>query len=63
VRMDQVMVQLDEVPDAQVGDEVVLLGVQGQERISAEEIAKRWGTICHEVTCGISARVPRCYSL
>ena len=63
VCMDQVMVQLDEVPDAQVGDEVVLLGVQGQERISAEEIAKRWGTICHEVTCGISARVPRCYSL
>jgi alanine racemase len=37
----------------------VLIGVQGAERILAEEWARRLGTINYEVTCGISARVPR----
>jgi alanine racemase len=48
-------------PHARVGDEVVLLGTQGEERVSAEEIAYRLGTINYEVTCGLSARVPRRY--
>ncbi len=62
VCMDQCLVQLDAVPDARPGDEVVLIGSQGEETISAEEVADRWGTINYEVTCGIGARVPRLYS-
>jgi alanine racemase len=61
VTMDQVMVQLDAVPDAIEGDEVLILGKQGNESISAEEIAARWGTINYEVTSGIAHRVPRIY--
>ena len=61
VCMDQLLVLLEEVPDARVGDEVVLLGRQGDQRISAEEIGDRWGTINYEVTCGITERVARVY--
>lgn len=61
VCMDQCMLQLDEVPDASIGDEVVLLGRQGSESITAEDIALRWGTINYEVICGLSARLPRVY--
>jgi alanine racemase len=61
VTMDQIMVQLDTVPEAAEGDEVVILGRQGKEGISAEEIAARWGTINYEVTSGIAHRVPRIY--
>ncbi|MGB7875544.1 MAG: alanine racemase [Anaerolineales bacterium] len=61
VTMDQIMVQLDAVADAVVGDEVVLIGAQGRVSITAEEIASRWGTINYEVTSGIAHRVPRIY--
>ena len=61
VTMDQIMVHLDTLPDASAGDEVVLLGTQGDNTIAAEEIAGRWGTINYEVTSGISHRVPRIY--
>jgi alanine racemase len=61
VTMDQIMVQLDAVPAAYAGDEVVLLGAQGGNSITAEEIAGRWGTINYEVTSGIAHRVPRVY--
>jgi alanine racemase len=61
VCMDQCMVQLDAIPEAQVGDEVVLIGPQGEERLSTEDVAERWGTINYEVTCGIGARVKRIY--
>jgi alanine racemase len=61
VCMDQCMLQLDEVPEAAIGDEVVLLGGQGSEYISAEEVAGRWGTINYEVICGLSTRLPRIY--
>ena len=61
VTMDQIMVQLDDVPGAREGDEVVLIGKQGGNNISAEEVAGRWGTINYEVTSGISHRVPRIY--
>ena len=43
------------------GDAVVLIGRQGEERISAEELAGRLGTINYEVTCGLLPRVPRVY--
>jgi alanine racemase len=62
VCMDQSMVQLSEIPDARLGDEVVLLGQQGAERITAEEIAQAWGTNNYEVVCGLAARVPRIYT-
>jgi alanine racemase len=44
---------------AKVGDDVVLLGAQGAEQITAEDLAALMDTINYEVTCGISARVPR----
>jgi alanine racemase len=59
VCMDQVLVQLDEVPAAQAGDEVVLIGPQDGEVLRAENLARVWGTISYEVVCGIAARVPR----
>jgi alanine racemase len=62
VCMDQIMVQLDQVPEAQAGDEVVLIGAQGQECLTAEDLAAAWGTINYEVVCGIGARVPRLYT-
>jgi alanine racemase len=61
VCMDQIMVRLDSETDLALGQEVVLLGSSGEDRISAEEIASCWGTINYEVTCGLSARVPRLY--
>ncbi|GAB4504524.1 MAG: alanine racemase [Anaerolineales bacterium] len=61
VCMDQMMVQLDAAPQAAPGDEVVLIGEQGGERLSAEEVAAIWGTINYEVVCAIGGRVPRVY--
>jgi alanine racemase len=61
VTMDQIMVQLDSALEAREGDEVVLIGVQDEASITAEQVADRWGTINYEVTSGISKRVPRIY--
>lgn len=61
VCMDMCVLQLDAAPAARPGDEVVLIGSQDRERIRAEEVAGRWGTINYEVVCGIGARVPRVY--
>jgi alanine racemase len=59
VCMDQVLVRLDGWSAAGPGDEVVIIGRQSGEAISAEDVAQRWGTINYEVACGLSARVPR----
>jgi alanine racemase len=59
VSMDNVTVELGAETDVEPGDEAVLIGSQGSERILAEELAARLGTINYEITCGISARVPR----
>jgi alanine racemase len=59
VSMDNVTVVVDE--NVEVGDPVVLIGRQGGEHVLAEEWARRLDTINYEVTCGISARVPREY--
>ena len=59
VCMDQVMVDVTDVPGAQAGDEVVLLGRQGEDCIDAQEMADWLGTISYEVICSPSARVPR----
>jgi alanine racemase len=60
ITMDMCMVDVSST-EAKVGDEVVLLGAQGQERIVAEDLARWGGTIVWEVFCGISKRVPRVY--
>jgi len=61
VCMDQCMLQLDDVPEAKAGDEVVLIGSQGKETISIDEVAARWATINYEVVCGLADRLPRIY--
>jgi alanine racemase len=61
VCMDMLMIDATEVPGARVGDEVILIGRDGQERITADEIADLAGTISYEILCGISKRIPRFY--
>jgi alanine racemase len=61
VCMDQIIAGVSHIPDVRAGDEVVLVGRQGGETMSAEEVARRWGTINYDVTSGIMARVPRVY--
>jgi len=61
VCMDMCMVDITSLPEVKVGEEVVLIGSQGKERITADEIAKLIGTISYEVVCAISKRVPRIY--
>ncbi len=59
VSMDNVTIDLGPETEVAAGDEAVLIGAQGEDRIYAEEVAARLDTINYEVTCGISARVPR----
>jgi alanine racemase len=59
VSMDNITVALGADTDVAVGDEVVLIGAQGGERILAEEVARRLGTINYEVTTGLLPRVER----
>ena len=59
VCMDQMMVDVTDVPDAQIGDTAVLLGRDGGEMISADELAELTGTISYEILLSISERVPR----
>ncbi len=59
VSMDNVTVALGRDTLVRLGDEVILIGRQGDERILAEEVARRLGTINYEITCGLSARVRR----
>jgi alanine racemase len=59
VSMDNITVALGADADVAVGEEVVLIGAQGEERILAEELARRLGTINYEVTTGLLPRVTR----
>ncbi|MGE5574354.1 MAG: alanine racemase [Bacteroidota bacterium] len=61
VCMDQCMVDAGNL-EVEVGDEAVLIGRQGDQEISAEEVADKLGTISYEVVCAITKRVPRVYS-
>lgn len=61
VSMDNVTVDLGAENDVRAGDTAVLIGAQGEERILAEEVARRLGTINYEVTCGLLPRVVRRY--
>ncbi len=59
VSMDQTVVDVTEIPGVGIGDEVVLLGSQGEHSIDAWDLADLSGTIPWEVLCAISSRVPR----
>ena len=61
VCMDQCMIDVTDIPAAQFDDEVVLLGAQGDDCISADEIAQRLGTVNYEVTTALPARPARVY--
>jgi len=62
VCMDQTMIDVGHVPMVRPGDEVVLIGKQGNEEITADEIAKNTGTINYEIVSLLSARLPRIYA-
>lgn len=57
--MNMTMIDVTDVPDVREGDEVVLLGAQGDQRVRAEQLAEWMGTINYEVTTRIAAHVPR----
>ena len=59
--MDQMMVDVTEIPDAVLGDEVVLIGQSGDEQITADDMGQMLGTIGYEIVCDISGRVDRLY--
>ena len=61
VTMDLMMIDVSEIEGAAVGDEVVLMGRQGGEEISATELAERAQTISWEITTRIGSRVRRVY--
>jgi len=61
VTMDMITIDVTGVPGVSVGDEVVLIGEQGERKVTAWELASHMQTIPYEVLCGISARVPRRY--
>ena len=61
VCMDQTMIRIPPGLPVEPGDEVVIIGEQDGERITASEVAVHLGTINYEVLCAISKRVPRLY--
>lgn len=61
VCMDQLMVDVSGLDDVKIGDVVTLIGNDGDETVTADELAEREGTINYEVVCGLSKRVPRVY--
>jgi alanine racemase len=61
VSMDQISVDVTDVPGVRRGDEVVMIGAQGDEELPATLVADWLGTSCYEVVSEILARVPRVY--
>jgi alanine racemase len=61
VCMDMVMVDVTEIPGTAVGDEAVLIGRQGNDEITASDIATWTDTIPYEVLCAIGSQIPRLY--
>jgi alanine racemase len=59
--MDQMMVDVTDIPEAALNDRVVLVGTSGTETITVEEIAAAADSFNYEFVCGISRRVPRIY--
>jgi alanine racemase len=59
--MDQCMIDVTDIPDAAPGDEAIVMGAQGDIRVSAEEIAEKTRTIAYEILCGFGQRLPKVY--
>jgi alanine racemase len=62
VSMDLTLVDVTDVPGVETGDLVTLFGADGALSVPAEELGQKAGTISYEMTCGVSARVPRVYT-
>jgi len=61
VCMDMFMIQADDMSDLQLGEEAVLIGRQGEERITVDDLARSLGTISYEICCLLGRRFPRVY--
>ena len=61
VSMDNITVEVGSLTAVRCGDPVTIIGADGSERVAAEELARRIGTINYEIFCGVSGRVPRLY--
>lgn len=61
VCMDQMMVDVTNIPDVSIGDEVVLMGTSGSETITCEEFAAESNSFNYELVCSVSRRVPRIF--
>jgi alanine racemase len=59
--MDMFMVDIGPRGESYVGDEVVLIGQQGEEEITLETVAYKCNTIVYEILCGFNNRIPRIY--
>jgi alanine racemase len=59
--MDNVTLDIGPEPAVSIGDRVVVIGADGEEEQTAEQLAHAIGTLSYEIVCGISARVPREY--
>ncbi len=61
VCMDQFMVDVTEIPEAAEGDKVTLIGADGAERITMEELGELSGRFHYELACDLGSRIPRVY--
>ncbi|MBW2651226.1 MAG: alanine racemase, partial [Deltaproteobacteria bacterium] len=61
ISMDMCTVDVTHIPECEIGDEVVLMGMQGKEYVSAGEIAEKSGTISYEILCALGKRAPRVF--
>ena len=61
VCMDQTMVDVTNIPNVELGTKVTLIGKDGDEVITADDMAQVIGTIGYEVVCNISNRVEKCF--
>ena len=59
--MDQIMVDVSEIPETAVGDEVIMIGRDGDCEVSVEEVAAPAASFNYELVCNIARRVPRVY--
>jgi alanine racemase len=59
ISMDLTLVDITHIPEAEIGDDVVLIGSSGSLKVDAVEVADHCGTVPYEILCGISKRVPR----
>jgi alanine racemase len=61
VSMDNITVEVGTSEAVRCGDPVTIIGADGSDRVTAEDLARRIDTINYEIVCGISPRVPRAY--